>query len=106
MAAITNGMATVTIDGLECEVTYTITAGGTLNGALVGPRSSHGNITSGSCLVDMPKPFVATSTMKGKEEMHTYVRTGVILLNTRYACTEEYDTVMHNFHTYIVHPHA
>ena len=75
MAVINNnGMATVTIDGLQCEVTYTITAGGTLNGALVGPRSSHGAITSGPCLVDMPKLFVATSTMKGKEKIHTYVQ--------------------------------
>ena len=44
-----NGMATVTVNGLQCEVTYTIIAGGTLNGDLVGPRSSHGTITAGSC---------------------------------------------------------
>ena len=59
----------MTVDGLQCEVTYDIIAGGTLNGALVGPRSSHGTITSGPCLAD----FVATSTMKGKEEIHTYI---------------------------------
>ena len=41
-APITNGMATVTVTGLECGVTYTIIARGTLNGDLVGPRSSHG----------------------------------------------------------------
>ena len=29
---------TVTLNGLACGVTYTITAGGTLNGQLVGPR--------------------------------------------------------------------
>ena len=45
---ITNGMAVVIIDGLQCEVTY-ITAEGTLNGALVGPRSSHRNISAGPC---------------------------------------------------------
>ena len=72
MAVINNnGMATVTIDGLECEVTYNITAGGTLNGALVGPRSSHGTITSGPCPPPMPTPSVATPSMNGKEEICT-----------------------------------
>ena len=65
MAAVTNGIATVTVDGLQCEVTYDITAGGTLNGALVGPRSSHGTITSGPCLADMPIPSVPTPSMNG-----------------------------------------
>ena len=37
-------MATVTVNGLKCGVTYTIIAGGTLNEDLVGPRSSHGTI--------------------------------------------------------------
>ena len=42
-APITNGMATVTISGLECGVLYSITAGGMLNnGTLVGSRSSTG----------------------------------------------------------------
>ena len=59
MAVISNSrIATVTVDGLQCEVTYDIIAGGTLNGALVGPRSSHGTITSGPCLADMPIPSV------------------------------------------------
>ena len=71
MAVITNGMATVTIDGLECEVTYTLTAGGTLSGTLVGPRSSHGTITSGSCPPPMPIPSVSTPSMNGKEEIYT-----------------------------------
>ena len=44
-------MATVTIYNLRCGVTYTITAGGTLNGDLVGPRSSYGNIITGPCPV-------------------------------------------------------
>ena len=52
-APITNGTATVTVNGLECGVTYTIIAGGTLNGDLVGPGSSHGNITTGRFPGDM-----------------------------------------------------
>ena len=48
-APITNGTATVAVNGLQCEVTYTITAGGTLNGDLVGPRSSHGTVTADPC---------------------------------------------------------
>ena len=44
-ASIANGMATVTVNGLECEVTYNITAGGTLNGDLVGPRSYVGTFS-------------------------------------------------------------
>jgi len=31
----------VTVNGLQCEVAYTVTAGGTFNGHLIGPRSSH-----------------------------------------------------------------
>ena len=42
---VINGMATVTLEELACGVTYNITAGGTLNGNLVGPTSSHGTIT-------------------------------------------------------------
>ena len=80
MGAINNnGMATVTVDGLECEVTYDITAGGTLNGALVGPRSSHGTITSGSCPLPMPTPSVETPSMSGKEEIHTYTHGDIVL---------------------------
>ena len=48
-ASITNGMATVTVSGLECGVTYTIIAGGLFNGNFAGPRSLQGNITE-SCL--------------------------------------------------------
>ena len=42
-------MATVIFNGLQCGVIYTIIAGGTLNGDLVGPRSSHGTVTVGPC---------------------------------------------------------
>ena len=79
MAAVTNGMATVTVDRLECEVTYAITARGTLNGALVGPRSSHGTITSGSCPPPMPSSSVATSSMNGKEEIRTYIHSYICI---------------------------
>ena len=51
-AAITNGVATVTVIGLKCGTNYTLLAGGTLNGYLVGPRSFLG-ITTKSCLVTM-----------------------------------------------------
>ena len=44
-------MAIVTVNGLNCWTNYTIIAGGTLNGDLVGPRSSHGNITTNPCPV-------------------------------------------------------
>ena len=50
-AAITNGMATVTINNLQCGVTYNIIAKGALNGMLVGPKSSHGNVAAGPCPV-------------------------------------------------------
>ena len=80
MATITNEMATVTVDGLECAVTYNITAGGTLNGALVGPRSSHGTITSGPCPLPMPTPTlpmqtpsVETPSMSGKNKKHIII---------------------------------
>ena len=42
-------MATVTINGLQCGVTYIITAEGALGGALVGPGSLHGSISTGPC---------------------------------------------------------
>ena len=44
-------MATVTISGLQCGVTYNIIAEGVLYGTLVGPGSSHGSITTGPCPV-------------------------------------------------------
>ena len=47
--ATSSRVATVTVNGLMCEVEYTITAGGTLNGQLVGPRIFLGNVTTGSC---------------------------------------------------------
>ena len=45
-------MAAITINGLKCALVYNITAGGTLNGTLVGPRSFHGTITAGSCPIN------------------------------------------------------
>ena len=49
-ALITSGTATVKVSGLECGVTYTIVAGGILNSVLIGPRSSHENITTSMCV--------------------------------------------------------
>ena len=73
-ASITIGMATVTIDGLACGVTYNILAAGMLNGVLVGPRSSHGTITAGPCSQLAPtnstSPIIVST---GKEGIHTYV---------------------------------
>ena len=65
-AAVTNGMATVKIDGLACGITYTIIAGGTLNGDLVGPRSSYGT-TTGPCPPMIITTIAATTSMTGKE---------------------------------------
>ena len=53
-ASITHDMATVTITGLKCGVNYTIIAGGTLNGDLVGPRSSWGTLVI-ACSVDVER---------------------------------------------------
>ena len=59
-------MATVTLNGLACGVTYTITAEGTLDGELVGPRSSHGTVTAGLCQLIITST-AATASMTGKE---------------------------------------
>ena len=50
-APIINAMATMTITELECGVNFTIIAEGTLNGDLVGLRSSHGTIATNPCPV-------------------------------------------------------
>ena len=63
-------MATVTINELACGVPYTITAGGTLNGELVGPRSSHGT-TMGPCPPGVTPTIVPTTSMTGKEDICT-----------------------------------
>ena len=72
-ATITNGIATVAVNGLVCEITYNVIAGGTLNGVLVGPRSSHGTITAGYCPQVMTTTIATTTTttttMNGKEEI-------------------------------------
>ena len=57
---INNGMATITFDGLNCSVVYNITAGGLLNGTLIGPRSSHGTITAGPCPLNSITTISAT----------------------------------------------
>ena len=60
-------MATVTVNGLECEVIYSITAGGTLDGQLVGPRSSQETITAGPCPPIMTTTIIPTTSMTSKE---------------------------------------
>ena len=69
-APIINGTATVTVSGLECGVTYTITAGGTLNEDLVGPRSSHGTITAGPCPIDMTSMYITCQHIRS-DNVHT-----------------------------------
>ena len=58
-----NGDATIRIFGLNCLEAYTVTAGGTLDGTLVGPRSSQETITTGDCMVTVAP---TTSIMTGK----------------------------------------
>ena len=65
-ALVTNMMATVTIDGLICGVTYTIIAGGTFDGLLVGPRSSHGT-TTGPCPPIIITTIAIITSMTSKE---------------------------------------
>ena len=50
-----NGSATIIIPGLNCQETYTVNAGGTVNGTLLGPRSFHENITTGDCQIGMQR---------------------------------------------------
>ena len=45
---VDSSMATVTIGGLNCGVTYTITAGGRLNEELIGPISTFETVM-GNC---------------------------------------------------------
>ena len=53
-----NVTATVTVSGLECGITYTITAGGVLNnGSLVGPTSPYGTVTTGPCPINTTGSF-------------------------------------------------
>ena len=48
-APITEGMATITINDLQCGVAYNIAAQGMLDETLVGSRSTHGSIVPRSC---------------------------------------------------------
>ena len=59
---VNNGMATIIFDGLNCSVVYNITAGGILNGTLVGPRYLHGTITAGPCPLNSITTISATGT--------------------------------------------
>ena len=66
-ATIINGISTVILNGLTCGVEYTITAGGTLHGQLVGPRLFYGTITAGPCSPKITSTVVPTTSMTGKE---------------------------------------
>ena len=58
-------MATVIVDRLLCEVEYTNIARGTLDGQLVGPRSSHRTVTADPCPPMMTTTTTATASMVG-----------------------------------------
>ena len=58
-------MATVIING-SCGVTYNITAGGTYNEELVGPRSSHGTVMG---LCPNTPTIVPTTSITGMEDI-------------------------------------
>ena len=54
--------ATIVIQGLDCRESYTVVAGGLLDGMLVGPQSSHGTITTGICVISVtPTSSIVTS---------------------------------------------
>ena len=72
IAPVINGIAAVIMDGLTCEVVYTILAGGTINGVLVGPTSSYGTIVSGPCPITIT-PVLSPSY--GMEFIHYVVIT-------------------------------
>jgi len=74
-APIFNGVATVTINGLMCEVEYTIVAGGTLNGVLVGPRSSYGIVNAGPCLPIAVKTTATITSVTVTGKKHSYIGT-------------------------------
>ena len=54
---ITNGLAIVMVGVLECGVTYTIIAGGSLNGSLVGPSRPYGKFPTCACPINMMGEF-------------------------------------------------
>lgn len=57
--SISSSLAMVMFDNFQCDVTYTISAGGTLQGELVGPNLLFGNVMSGPC----PPEVTSTSVM-------------------------------------------
>lgn len=58
-AQVTDRNATILIFGLDCRESYVVIAGGLRDGMLVGPTSSHGEITTGLCMMPI------TTTMIG-----------------------------------------
>jgi len=75
-------MATVRVANLQCEVTYYITAGGTLNGDLVGTRSFLGTITVGPCPVMMTTTMI-TASMTGKIDVGLKLCCVVLAIGTK-----------------------
>ena len=80
-------MATVTINDLQCGVTYNITAEGALNGTLVGPKSPHGNVTAGPCPV----------TASERRYSSTLCYTAIYIIKCVYMCL-----ILTCMHTYSV----
>ena len=62
---VSSSMAIVTIGGLNCGVTYTITAGGRLGGELFGPISTFGT-AMGNCFLETP-PTASIPTSKKRD---------------------------------------
>ena len=87
-ALITNRMATVAINGLQCGVTYNITAEEMLNGVLVGPGSSHGSITTGPC------PVIASECILTKHEISTKKCLATCQHNIKFVLTFSYQKMI------------
>ena len=73
-ASITEGMATVAINDLQCGLTYNITAEGMLDETLVGSRSTHGSIAPRPCPMTSSE-YITTYTV------HLYLCTYICMVN-------------------------
>ena len=87
-ALITNRMATVTINDLQCGVTYNITAEGMLNGVLEGPGSPHGSITTGPC------PVIASECILTEHEISTEKCLDTCQHNIKFVLTFSYQKMI------------
>ena len=73
-------MATVVFAGLGCDITYTIIAGGRLDGNLVGPKSSHGTAMGDCPVMVTPTTASATMSMAGKGTINMMTKAFCIFL--------------------------